>query len=380
MLGQSYSLGADAQRLMYPCRTAAPRAVRLDTSVELMLARSKRHIGERVLATIVATAGSTYRKAGARMFLMADGTYFGLLSGGCFEADLIAHAKGVLENGAARLIEYDMRGSDDVVFGIGAGCEGTMLVLLERAGSASRAERALAQSCTALPQRPPPSLITIYESCNWPLGTYRGAELPSILAATAEVALAGSGCRNIVVEFDGRITLALAQLPAPAPRLLICGGGPDAQPVANAAVALGWHVLVLDHRSTYAVEDRFPGAEARLIDFAVLSDTLDVSQWDAAVIMSHHLESDVRYMRALADAKGPPYIGLLGPTARRNRVVHALGPEAAGIESRLRGPAGLNIGAVTPESIALAIVSEIHAWLAGGEGRCSRQDMRTSSE
>jgi xanthine/CO dehydrogenase XdhC/CoxF family maturation factor len=128
------------------------------------------------------------------------------------------------------------------------------------------------------------------------------------------------------------------------------------------------------------VEDRFPGAEARLIDFAVLSDTLDVSQWDAAVIMSHHLESDVRYMRALADAKGPPYIGLLGPTARRNRVVHALGPEAAGIESRLRGPAGLNIGAVTPESIALAIVSEIHAWLAGGEGRCSRQDMRTSSE
>jgi xanthine dehydrogenase accessory factor len=59
--------------------------------------------------------------------------------------------------------------------------------------------------------------------------------------------------------------------------------------------------------------------------------------------MSHHLESDVRYMRALADAQGPHYIGLLGPTARRNRVVHALGAEAAGIESRLRGPVGLNI-------------------------------------
>ena len=96
--------------------------------------------------------------------------------------------------------------------------------------------------------------------------------------------------------------------------------------------------------------------------------------------MSHHLESDVRYMRALADAQGPHYIGLLGPTARRNRVVHALGAEAAGIESRLRGPVGLNIGAVTPESIALAIVSEIHAWLAGRDARCSRQEMRTSSE
>jgi xanthine dehydrogenase accessory factor len=380
MLGQSYSFGADVRRLMEPAPTAALRTVRLDTSVELMLERSKRHIGERVLATIVATAGSTYRKAGARMLLMADGTYLGLLSGGCFEADLIAHAKAVLENGAAHLIEYDMRGPDDVVFGIGAGCEGAMLVLLERAGSDSRAERALAQSFAAPPRRHPPLLITIYESCNWPLGTYRGAELPSIFATTAEDALAGSRSRNIVVEFDGGLTLALAQSLAPAPRLLICGGGPDAQPVANAAVTLGWRVLVLDHRSAYAMEERFPGAEARLIDFAVLSDTLDVSQWDAAVIMSHHLESDVRYMRALADAQGPHYIGLLGPTARRNRVVHALGAEAAGIESRLRGPVGLNIGAVTPESIALAIVSEIHAWLAGGEARCSRQEMRTSSE
>jgi xanthine/CO dehydrogenase XdhC/CoxF family maturation factor len=370
------SCGADVRRLMEPAPTAAVRAVRLDTSVELMLERSKLHIGERVLATIVATAGSTYRKAGARMLVMADGTYLGLLSGGCFEADLIVHAKAVLENGAARLLEYDMRNPDDVVFGIGAGCEGAMLVLLERAGSDSRAERALAQSFTAPPRQHPPLLITIYESCNWPLGTYRGAELPSIFAATADHALAESRSRNIVVEFDGRLTLALAQSPAPAPRLLICGGGPDAQPVANAAVTLGWQVLVLDHRPTYAMKDRFPGAEARLIDFTALSDTLDVSQWDAAVIMSHHLESDVRYIRALADAKGPRYVGLLGPTARRNRVVHALGSEAAGIESRLHGPVGLDIGAVTPESIALAIVSEIHAWLAGREARCSQNHRR----
>jgi xanthine/CO dehydrogenase XdhC/CoxF family maturation factor len=128
------------------------------------------------------------------------------------------------------------------------------------------------------------------------------------------------------------------------------------------------------------MEDRSPGAEARLIDLTALSDILDVSQWDAAVIMSHHLESDVRYIRWLADAKGPRYVGLLGPTARRNRVVHALGSEAAGIESRLRGPVGLDIGAVTPESIALAIVSEIHAWLAGREARCSQQEMRTLAE
>ena len=86
-------------------RDLARRAVSLDTSVELMLERSKRHVGERVLATIVATAGSTYRKAGARMLLMADGNYSGLLSGGCFEADLVAHAREVFESDAARLVE-----------------------------------------------------------------------------------------------------------------------------------------------------------------------------------------------------------------------------------------------------------------------------------
>jgi xanthine/CO dehydrogenase XdhC/CoxF family maturation factor len=86
-------------------RDLARRAVSLDTSVELMLERSKRHVGERVLATIVATAGSTYRKAVARMLLMADGNYSGLLSGGCFEADLVAHAREVFESDAARLVE-----------------------------------------------------------------------------------------------------------------------------------------------------------------------------------------------------------------------------------------------------------------------------------
>src|SRR6202142_1482046 len=101
--------------------------VRLDTSLELLLERAPPEPSARVLATVVATAGSTYRKAGARMLLMADGNYSGLLSGGCFEADLVAHAREVLKSGAARVVEYDMRGPDDALFGIGAGCEGAML-------------------------------------------------------------------------------------------------------------------------------------------------------------------------------------------------------------------------------------------------------------
>src|SRR6201996_5243610 len=109
--------------------------VRLDTSFELMLEQAAQTPDPRVLATVVGTAGSTYRKPGARMLLMQDGGYIGLLSGGCLESDLQIHAREVLASGVPRAVEYDTRGPDDVLFGVGAGCEGTMRVLLEPAGS-----------------------------------------------------------------------------------------------------------------------------------------------------------------------------------------------------------------------------------------------------
>src|SRR5450759_5785824 len=92
--------------------------VRLDTSLELLLERAPAGGSATVLATVVATAGSTYRKAGARMLIMADGSYLGLLSGGCLESDLMLHAQQVIDSGMARAVEYDMRGPDDLLFGI----------------------------------------------------------------------------------------------------------------------------------------------------------------------------------------------------------------------------------------------------------------------
>ena len=86
------------------------------------------------LATLVATEGSTYRKAGTQMLIAAGGEPFGLLSGGCLEADLALHARAVVDTGSARRTKYDMRGEDDRLFGIGSGCEGAMRVLLQRVG------------------------------------------------------------------------------------------------------------------------------------------------------------------------------------------------------------------------------------------------------
>ena len=317
--------------------------VRLDTGLELMLEHAPNAHASRVLATVVATAGSTYRKPGARMLLMADGSYIGLLSGGCLESDLQIHAREVLESGAARAVEYDTRGPDDILFGVGAGCEGTMRVLLEPAGPMSPAEAALAAAARATHLGESTSLVMVHNSAQMRLGTYRDdQELPAAEASHA-----------FVQRLD------------PPPHLLICGAAPDAQPVVGAARALGWRVSVVDHRPAYLVAARFAGAELRAVNPKSLRTEIDLARCHAAVVMSHHLPSDEAYLRELAQAPAPAYVGLLGPKARRSRLAQELGPVIESLSGRIRGPVGLDIGATTPEGIALAIIGQIHAWLAG---------------
>jgi xanthine dehydrogenase accessory factor len=317
--------------------------VRLDTSLELLLERSPAAHPSRVLATVVATAGSTYRKPGARMLLMSDGSYIGLLSGGCLESDLQIHAREVLESGLARAVEYDTRGPDDTLFGVGAGCEGTMRVLLEPAGAKSPAEAALASAGAIAQRGDSTSLVMVHDSAQLRLGTYSDdALLPGAERARAFV-----------------------QTLSPPPHLLICGAAPDAQPVVSTARALGWRVSVVDHRPSYAVAERFAGAELHVAHPKLLRGKVDLTSCHAAVVMSHHLPSDEIYLRELAAAGTPAYVGLLGPKARRRRLAQELGSDMELLNTRIRGPVGLDIGAATPEGIALSIIGQIHAWLAG---------------
>jgi xanthine/CO dehydrogenase XdhC/CoxF family maturation factor len=317
--------------------------VRLDTSLELLLERAPSAHASRVLATVVATAGSTYRKPGARMLLMADGSFIGLLSGGCLESDLQIHARQVLGSGVARAFEYDTRGPDDTLFGVGAGCEGTMRVLLEPAGPMSPAEAALAAAGAATRLGESTSLVIVHNSAQIRLGTYRNdQELPA----------------------DER-SRAFVQRLAPPPHLLICGAAPDAEAVVSTARALGWRVSVVDHRPAYVTAARFAGAELHIANPKTLRTEIDLTRCHAAVVMSHHLPSDEGYLRELAEAGVPAYVGLLGPKARRSRLAQELGPLNESLSGRIRGPVGLDIGATTPEGIALAIIGQIHAWLAG---------------
>jgi xanthine/CO dehydrogenase XdhC/CoxF family maturation factor len=340
--------------------------VRLDTSLELVVEHAPAQASEHVLATVVATAGSTYRKPGARMLIMPDGQYCGLLSGGCLEADLRIRAQEVLQCGVARAVEYDTRGPDEVLFGVGAGCEGAMRVLLEPAAPGGAAARALAGAAHANQRGEPTSLVMVHEGPEAVLGTYAaGPPLPVELIEAGAQAVADAASTALTIAVGNQRVRAFVQFVAPPPHLLVCGAGPDAEPVVTAARTLGWRVTVVDHRAAYIDQRRFPGARVLLTDPDALESVVDLGLCHAAVVMSHVLDSDAAYLSVLMAASRPGYVGLLGPAARRERLMQKLSCNESPLMARLHSPVGLKLGAVTPEAIALAIVSEIHTWLAG---------------
>lgn len=328
-----------------------------------------------VLATVIRTGGSTYAKPGAQMLIAANGEYAGLLSGGCLEGDLREHAREVAASGMGRIVSYDLRSSTDQLFGLGAGCEGAMDVLLTRVSDASdwQPVQFLAE---AWQRGNAVRLAFVVASSEAEAGlgmTWPAAELDALphdtplrraLYETAVAADAPAVAR--VPGFD--IDVFVASF-APPPRLLLLGGGPDARPVAELADFLGWRVTVVDHRAAYLVPARFPAATALVeTPAAELASAVRLADQRAAIVMSHHLESDLHYLRALA-ASHVPYVGLLGPAARRERLLQDLAADAAPLRDRLRAPVGLDIGGRSPESIALSIIGEVHAAINGRAGR-----------
>jgi xanthine/CO dehydrogenase XdhC/CoxF family maturation factor len=317
-----------------------------------------------VLATVVHTEGSTYRKPGAQMLIARDGQVAGLLSGGCAESDLLERASRVFETGIAQIAEYDTRGTDDAIWGIGLGCEGAMRILLSRLGSDNEYQPfAFIRDCLYEHRDGSFALVVASDDAKLPLGQafHSGIrDLPTELLS----ALRSREAQTHAIT-DAKIFVAPISLP---PRLLVLGAGADAQPVVEMAGLLGWQITIADHRPAYALADRFPRARRVVLANAVeLPKQVALNDFDAAVVMSHHLPTDRAYLAALAHTS-LGHIGLLGPPARRMRLLNELGDDANRLASRLASPVGLDIGAQMAEAIAMAMVAEIHAYLHGRTG------------
>ncbi|NNF16399.1 MAG: XdhC family protein [Gammaproteobacteria bacterium] len=316
-----------------------------------------------VLATIIKTTGASYRKAGAMMLIDEQLRSSGLISGGCLEDDLKAHARSVFETGNAKTVLYDLSTGDDAtLWGLGLGCGGEITILMERI-SPTNHYGGLAALRTHWQNGVSCGLVKIVAHADDEQVGHFAVCLPGQRVAS-EFGMGRFEMSDRAVTAATSVAQILATPVSPANRLLVCGGGPDAIPLVHFASQLFWSVTVADHRPAYLTAENFPGAESLMCSEPASTPRSVFEHLHGAVIMTHNVTRDVEWLKILVELD-LPYLGILGPVARRDALL-----ELSGIDqkTRLYGPAGLDLGAVLPEEIALSIMSEIHAVINGRPG------------
>jgi xanthine dehydrogenase accessory factor len=377
----------------------------------IALARAHRSIEHAALATVVRIEGSSYRRPGASLFVGADGRRLGSVSGGCLERDVEKIAKEVLATGEPRLVIYDTREDTDMVFGTALGCGGLVEIFVERlplqdesgpvarwAAAADRRETLVELMIVSAPAASPMAVgqrvwvdVTAENgsasrNANGNVNRNAGGSASGSAAGSASSgaveelvsALMSEGQPMIDARQSGLVThatqggdvRAFVRVIEPPVRLVICGAGDDAQPLARMAHTLGWRVWVLDHRAGFATTGRFSEAErVEVVIAGTLPADLTLDPRTVAVIMNHHYPSDGAWLSALAPLP-ITYLGLLGARHRTARLLRdaELPPPGPGGLPHLFAPAGLDIGAEGPEGIALAMLAEMQSVIAGRRG------------
>jgi len=371
-----------------------------------------------VLATVVQVQGSSYRKPGACMLLAPDGRRAGTVSGGCLEAEVARRAWWLTADGP--IIQSYSTAEEDGELPYGSGCGGVVFLLIERRQTAGPLYQALAR---AFEVRSPLAVATILEGSECGRRAFAGlprnhsqslrpaiethqATIEAHLQDLANQALKGGGPIEQAISTNASEVRLWANLYPARPGLWIFGAGDDAQPLLSLARELGWFVTVADGRSHLATRGRFPLAD----DLRVLKPNLseappanssanpqssfdnlhpaDFRSNDTVVLMTHSFEQDARILAFLLAGEIPlPYIGVLGPQRRTrellaeaSRLLNLPAISASAADARvehwlvqLHAPMGLDLGAESPQTIALSVVAEIQKTLTAATALPLRQ-------
>ena len=351
--------------------TAEPRSVadvtELDGILETMIDWDARGVPF-ALATVVGVRGSTYRGLAARQAVSEHSASVGTISGGCLDNDLHRVAATVIATGEPMLVEFDLTADDEAIWGWGIGCNGATEVLVEPSSSALElAERLrashLGRRSAIIHSLDPDSLGT--RRFITPTG-----DTPVVGRLTEAAQEAMREGRHRVVEVEGE--RSLIEVVGSPSRLLVCGAGHDADPVVRYGTELGFETTVTDDRRHLLTAERFPdGTELIHAEARELSSVIPLDERTYVVLMSHNYLRDLEYLRQLHGSR-VPYVGALGPSERLDRLYSDLASEGVvfddDMKSRIRGPAGLDIGAEGPVEIAWSIISEILAVRTGATG------------
>ncbi|MEH1898846.1 MAG: XdhC family protein [Nostoc sp.] len=334
------------------------------------------------LATVVKTQGSTYRRPGAKMLMTDTGLIIGTISAGCLENDVFEYTKQRMSDGKPIVVTYDSTASEDILWGFDLGCNGIVQVLIERLETESTLNAiAFTQEC--FHQKHLGIIATVFAfegGVDMKLGSrlllypngkiltdIKDPNLIKYLSADTQAALANqkSSVKNYQSPLgSAEVFIEVIQPPTP---LVIFGAGYDAVPVAQFAQALGWEVTVVDCRANEATKVRFsPPCNVILSNRDIVHKQVLITDRTVAVVMTHNYLDDLEILNVMLPSPAR-YIGILGPKHRTERLLQDLSTEKIVTTSeqlnRLYSPIGIDIGADTPEEIAIAIIAEIQAVL-----------------
>ena len=321
------------------------------------------------LCTVVRVRGSAYRREGAKMLVLEDGQYVCMLSGGCLESEVALAAQDVIADGQPRVISYDL--SEEVVWGLGIGCGGSVDVLIERLDAALEGWletlRSGALSVAATVLTSDSSILRVTVAADGQLGG--DAVTLELQSGISQVALEMIG--SLYPRSETRVVAGLDvffDASSPPPALVVFGAGHDAVPLVAHALEIGWAVSVVDSRAAFLTSERF-GA-ATLVNPGVRFEfTLPDKAF--CIVMNHHLERDRSSLRFALEGNAA-FIGVLGPRSRFTDMLHALRKDGFTPTpkqlTQVRNPIGLDIGAESPAEVALSVLSELIAVRRGFAG------------
>jgi len=297
-----------------------------------------------VLASVVDLTGSSYRKPGVRMLILEDGSMIGAVSGGCVEKDILRQSEAVFKNGVSKMMTYDGR--------YRLGCEGVLYILIE---VFQPKENFIIAFNSAIKNRQEFKIHSQYKTVE---GEYQN--IGSFFEFNNQKLSVSNFKPNINVASDS--LLQFSQIMPPCFKLMIFGTEHDAVQLCKLARFNGWEVTVISGPLESKTIDNFPGASAF---YSVSPDALELKSIDdetAIVLMSHNFANDLKYLIELKDTR-PVYLGMLGPSKRREKILSQFLEYCPDVDEAfldlIYGPAGLNIGAETPQEIAISIISEI---------------------
>ncbi len=330
------------------------------------------------LATLVKVEGSAYRRPGARMLITSDGQQVGTISGGCLESDVVKRSQVVLKTGIPSLVKYDTTDEDDLIWGLGLGCQGVAYILIERLNAEQLNALSVIERCLSTRQAGAVATVFNVETTEvkkninrvllYPDGSIvsniNNSELEAISKQDLQLVLQQKKSRSRAYILTEETAEVFLEVIIPPINLIIFGAGFDTLPVVHFAKELGWYVTVIDPQARPQTKERFQECDRVILgtaDEAISHSRVDFNDQTVAVVMSHNYLYDLEFLQAIntIDLK---YLGILGPKKRTNRLLQDLKYE--GLIDRpkqLYSPVGLDIGADNPEEIALSIIAEIQA-------------------